>query len=637
MLKDANQTRKPLARQLMQRLGMAASLFALLTTLVTVYIEYVDESSSIEDVFTQIEEGYLGSVAEAVWLEDKDGLSLLSMGLSRLPHVVRIEVRDPDGALLASAGPPAPDELSRVLPLTRNYKDRQVAIGSLHVHATMAFIRQSALKTGLLFGLSNLVLVLAASVFLYFMVRNLIGIPLERLAVSARNLGQGQEESSFLADLEMRNLENEFGVLVRTLATMQTELQAAFSEIKSSEARYRELFTSAPIALWEEDFSAIRDRLDKLRNETDNLEDYLRTYPELVKECAGLVRIIDVNQAACRVHGAASRDELLGSVTKIFTPNSLFGFRKELLALWNGEHELAFESEVRTLAGDVREVVIHWLVLPSSHDRLDRVIVSQEDITDRVEARHSLALTVERLMQANSELERFTHAAAHDLAEPVRSIVSFSQLLERSLSNTYDKEIREYLGFLVAAAKRMQAQILGLQDYARVGEGVENRSMIDLSAAATRAIELLKEPMRLSQAEIDLHPLPRVYANFDQIADVLRNLLDNAIKFAKPGIPPSIRIAAERHGEEWIVSVTDNGIGIDPRYASDVFQIFRRLNPPSHTTGEGIGLSLCKRIIERHGGRMWVESSLGQGSAFHFALPASEGETSNVTAVAQSS
>ncbi|CAA6605390.1 Signal transduction histidine kinase [Rhodospirillaceae bacterium LM-1] len=614
------------ARQLMLRLALVSGLFALMATFAAVFIEYRDESSKIEEVFSQIEEGYLGSLTETAWLEDRDRLSLLVMGIARLPNVVHVEVRDPNGAKLSQAGAPSDDAaFRRSFHMTKRYKDRELVIGTLSVYATDVHIKDKAFENALVFGLANLFLVLAASTYLYAIVRGLISAPLGKLTLFAHRLGKGQEETAILVDLEMRHAQNEFGLLVRTLGEMQASLNKNIAELRASEERYRELFAYSPIALWEEDFSPLKERLEALRAQTDNLEAYIDAHPNFVHECASLIRVIDVNNATLRMHGANSKSELLGELSRIFTPASLRGFQLELMAIWNGKNELAFESEVRTLTGETRDVLIHWLVLPASRAKLDRVIVSQEDITERTVARHSLAVTVERLMETNSELERFTHAAAHDLAEPVRGIVSFSQLLERHLSNSYDKEIKDYLGYLVAAAKRMQTQIEGLQEYARIGEGVENREMADLDQLAKQAFGMLREQIRLTQAEIEVNFLPKAFVNADQITDVFRNLIDNAIKFRRQGARPVIRIGAERRDGEWTISVKDNGIGIDPRYASDVFQVFRRLSPPSQATGEGIGLSLCRRVIERHGGRMWLESALGQGSTFYFTLPASEG------------
>lgn len=624
---DLPPLRQSVARQLMLRLAMVGTVFALLTTVVASLIEYRDEIGKIDAVFTDIEEGYLGSVAETLWLEDHDRLALLTMGISRLPNVRYAEVRDANGALRGQAGVLGPEfDVKRNFPLSKLYRDQKLAIGQLTVAATTAPIRRTAIASGLVFGAANLLLVLTASAFLHYLLRKGVGKPLERLALSARQLGRGKPDVSFLTELEQENAGNEFGILVKTLSDMQTELVSALKELKTSERRYRELFTHSPIAFWEEDFSAVKSRLDELRGQTENLDAYLVANPGFIDECGRLASIISVNDAAARLYGAASRDDLLGALPRVLTPSSRHILRQGLLALWAGEEEMVQESEVRTLTGDLRNVVIHWLVLPADKQASCRILVSQEDITERAAARHSLALTVERLMQSNSELERFSHAAAHDLAEPVRSIVSFSQLLERRLSDSYDKEIKEYLGFLIAAARRMQAQVQGLRDYVRLGEGVDNRGGVELQDLAQKAVDFLKEPIRLAQATVEIGPLPHVYANAEQITDVFRNLIDNAVKFRRPGEPPRIRINAERIDGEWTICVADNGIGIDPRYASDIFQVFRRLNPPSHATGEGIGLSLCRRAIERHGGRMWVESSLGQGSAFHFTLPASDGE-----------
>lgn len=614
------------AKQLMLRLALVGAVFSLLTTAAASLLEYKDEIGRIEDMFSDIQEGYLGSVVETAWLEDRDRLSILAMGIAHLPNVARVEVRDAAGGLLVHAGGKHEDfDVKRDFAMVREYKGQPMVLGNLRVFASTGAIKESAIRNGLIFGLTNLILVGAAATFLYHMVRLSISQPLQRLSVSALRIGRGEDGVSFLDHLNVGNADNEFGVLIATLADMQQDLKTTHAQLASSESRYRELFTSAPIALWEEDYSSVALRLTVMKGHVDDFVAYLDANPTFVQECAALVKVIDVNDAAVRMHGAKSKQELLGSLAKVFTPTTLTSFRLALLALWNGERELTAESEMRTLAGEVRDIVVHWMIRPSSSGVQNRVIVSHEDVTERVEARHSLAITVERLMQANSELERFTHAAAHDLAEPVRGVVSFSQLLERRMSADADPEIKDYLGFLTAAAKRMQAQVQGLQDYVRIGEGVENRETADLGGLARRAADRLRETLRLAQAEIVYGPLPKVFVNAEQIADVFRNLIDNAVKFKRSGVQPVVKISAARHGDEWAVSVEDNGIGIDPRYATDVFQIFRRLNPPSRATGEGIGLALCKRIIERHGGRMWVESNLGQGATFHFTLPASDG------------
>ncbi|TAN50752.1 MAG: HAMP domain-containing protein [Rhodospirillales bacterium] len=617
--------RHSVARQFMLRLAAAGSLFALITTLIAVIFEYRRDSMQIEAILGQIEEGYLGSVTETVWLEDRDRLALLAMGIARLPHVVRVEVRDPANVMLSAAGETVDENrIERSFSLVKQYKGKPLTIGSLYVSATLRKIRADALTRMWIIGATSLSLVAAASVFIFLMARTLIASPLGRLAAYARSLGHSPSAESTLPDLGASHADNEFSDLLHAFSDMQRRISATLQDLTASENRYRDLFASSPISLWEEDFSAVKRRLLELQLETDDLDLHLVKHPELVAECASLVRVIDVNGATLRMHNAKSKEALLAGLQLIFTDSSLHGFRTGLVALMRGQTEQTFESEVRTLNGEVRDVVIHWLVPPANRENLDRVIVSQEDITESVQVRHSLSVTVERLMDANSELERFAHAAAHDLLEPVRSIVSFSQLLERHLRDSYDKEIKEYLAFLVAAARRMQTQVQGLQDYARIGEGAANREAVDLGLLAGKAVALLKESVRRTQAEITVNPLPRVFVNAEQITDVLRNLLDNAIKFQRPGVPPEIVIDAEPREGEWLISVKDNGIGIDPRYASDVFQVFRRLNPPSHVTGEGIGLSLCKRVIERHGGRIWLESSLGEGSIFHFTLPASE-------------
>ena len=228
------------------------------------------------------------------------------------------------------------------------------------------------------------------------------------------------------------------------------------------------------------------------------------------------------------------------------------------------------------------------------------------------------------LAHSNSELEQFAYIASHDLQEPLRMISSYAQLLRRRYANKLDTAADDFISYLVDGTKRMQALINDLLHYSRVGTEAKPLEPVDLEVALRDTLKDLEIRIEDSGGTVTHEPLPTVQADPVQIRQLLSNLVANGIKFHAPGQPPIVSIAAMRDGPEWRFTVRDNGIGIDPAYFKNLFQIFKRLHSGDEYSGTGIGLAVCKKIVERHGGHIWVESTLGQGSRFLFTLPAME-------------
>ena len=231
-----------------------------------------------------------------------------------------------------------------------------------------------------------------------------------------------------------------------------------------------------------------------------------------------------------------------------------------------------------------------------------------------------LERTIGRLSAMNTELERFAYVASHDLQEPLRSIISFSQLVARDYGDRLDERGRECLGFVIGGGKRLHGLITDLSTYSHVTLGAGRRQTINSRAALQHALDTLAEAPQQSGASVTIGPLPEIWGNQAQLGQVFLHLLDNAIKFRAPGRPLIIAIAAERHENEWVFGVTDNGIGFDGS-EQDIFEIFRQLHPRGRYGGQGLGLAICRRIIHDHGGRIWAESAVGRGSSFHFSIP----------------
>lgn len=619
--------RHPLAQRLVLRLGVVGIIVSLVITTVAVAVDYRLVVDRALERFDQVEQSYLASIVENTWLQDGERLGVLVLGIRNLPYMERVMVYDQDGNLLAGAGAGGAgtgDVISRSFTLSRTYLGRPQVIGRLDISASLAKIRRPVMERAWVILLANLTIVFAVSAILYWQIYPVVSRPLARIARYARMIGRSDLTDPPAIPLEPTAANDEFYDLAQAFNEMRDEIRRSYLAMQDSDSRHRMLFTSSPISLWEEDFSQVKVALEALRAENgDDLSGYLRTHPEALSGFIAKVKVLDVNDATLALHRAADRQALLGDLGRTLTEDSAAAFQRQLLAIWHGEWELTLESRVSTLDGDLRDVIVHWAV-PSGHrDRLDRVIVALEDITERKTAERSLSMTVEKMVQANSELERFAYVAAHDLREPVRGIVSFAQLLERHLAGQIDKDAEDYLQFLIAAANRMQQQVQGLLDYSRAGSGGRGYALVDMDQVMASVWESLAGDISISHAVVEIGPLPQVVGDASQLAEVFRNLVGNSLKFARAGVAPVVRVSAEQVKGDWVFSVCDNGIGIDPKYASEIFQVFRRLHGIGTYPGAGIGLATCRRIIERHGGRIWVAPAPEQGAIISFSLPGS--------------
>lgn len=232
----------------------------------------------------------------------------------------------------------------------------------------------------------------------------------------------------------------------------------------------------------------------------------------------------------------------------------------------------------------------------------------------------------EALRQSNDDLNQFAYAASHDLQEPLRMVSLYSQMLQRRYGSKLDRGADEFIGFIVGGAKRMELLLKDLLTYSQAGSSSEGPAHpVDCCDAIRRVVLNLQASLEQSQAIVTWDSLPTLYAHEVRVVQLLQNLIGNAVKY-RSADPPRIHVSAERREADWLFSVQDNGIGIAPEYAQEIFGIFRRLHAQDYP-GTGIGLAICQRIVERYGGRIWVESSIGQGSRFFFTIPTSAADS----------
>ncbi len=281
------------------------------------------------------------------------------------------------------------------------------------------------------------------------------------------------------------------------------------------------------------------------------------------------------------------------------------------------EHEIRAEGtgEVAALARDVeqmrRELVQQVAELRASHAETER-------------AHRLLHEQTRELERSNRDLEQFAYVASHDLQEPLRKVASFTQLLQKRYGGQLDERADQYIGFAVDGALRMQRLIQDLLAFSRVGRSGAEPEAVHLEAVLEQVRHDLGERIAESGAEVTHDPLPVVHGERALLAMLLMNVVGNALKFRHPERPPRVHLSARRDGDVWEVACTDNGIGIDPQYAERVFVIFQRLHPKEVYSGTGIGLALVKRVVEHHGGRVWVEPAGTGGTTVRWTLPAAQ-------------
>ena len=304
------------------------------------------------------------------------------------------------------------------------------------------------------------------------------------------------------------------------------------------------------------------------------------------------------------------------------------GFAERLVAdgLRSAEDALAQQIgtgiELQGRRKDHSEFPIEMMLSPL--ESADGVLVTAaiRDITARRQGEEQLLQKVDELNRSNEELQQFAYIASHDLQEPLRMVASYTALLARRYKGKLDSDADEFIAFAVDGASRMQHLIQDLLAYSRVGS--KGKELISTSSerALQQAIINLRGAIEGSGALVTHDPLPTVMADEMQLTQLFQNLVGNAIKYRRPGVP-SVHIAARQNGiKKWIFSVQDNGLGIESQYFDRIFGMFQRLHKREEFEGTGIGLAICKKIVERHGGAISVESAVGQGSTFRFPLAA---------------
>jgi PAS domain S-box-containing protein len=411
----------------------------------------------------------------------------------------------------------------------------------------------------------------------------------QQIGTGIELIGRRKDGSEFPIEIMLSPLESPEGILVTAAIRDISVRKGAETHLAQMEGRYRGLLEAAPDAM-------------------------------VVVNAGG--EIVLLNVRAEKEFGYR-RDELVGQAVKNIIPE---GFAERLLADGLRSVEEALAQQIGTgieLIGrrkDGSEFPLELMLSPLESPDGILVTAAIRDISVRQAAEADLLQKIDELKVSNEELGKFAYIASHDLQEPLRMVASYTQLLSRRYKGKLDAEADEFIAFAVDGANRMQRLIQDLLSYSRVGTKGQELLQTSSEEALQRALVNLRSAVEESGAVVTHDPLPTVLADGMQLVQLFQNLIGNAIKYQKPGVPRvhiSTVLGATR---QWTFSVKDNGLGIEPQYFEKIFGMFQRLHKREEFAGTGIGLAICKKIAERHGGKISVESELGQGSTFSFAL-----------------
>ncbi|MDQ6672615.1 MAG: ATP-binding protein [Chloroflexota bacterium] len=343
----------------------------------------------------------------------------------------------------------------------------------------------------------------------------------------------------------------------------------------------------------------------------------------VIVDAAGLIQIVN---RQTEVLFGYPRAEILGHPVEVLLPER---FRGRHLG-----HRAGYQSDPRTrpmgtgleLFGrrrDGSEFPVEISLSPMTLEDGETLIIGNvRDVSAHKTADERLRAAAADLARSNAELEQFAYVASHDLQEPLRMVASYTQLLARRYEGKLDADADEFIGFAVDGARRMQELINDLLTYSRVGTRALLLEAVDTNGLVDQMASDLAAAIAESKASVTRDNLPVVRGDPIQLHQLFQNLIANAIKFHRPDQAPHVHVSAGLEHGAWTFSVSDNGIGIEPRYLERIFVLFQRLHTRADYPGTGMGLAICKKIVERHGGQLGVSSAPGQGTEFHFALPA---------------
>ncbi len=410
---------------------------------------------------------------------------------------------------------------------------------------------------------------------------------------------EGEFSSGIFKD---RNGNDRTIVIVRDI----TERKKTEEDLKESEEKFRSLYSSMAegVAIHKVLYGSSNEAVDYV------IIDINPAYEHII----GLKRNVVIGKKASQLYGTGKPPylDIFAQVAESGNPALLEAFFEPM----NKHFRILITSPEKGKFATVFEDITHRKQIE------EELRLARDNLEVQVQERtKELENVNDELKNSNDELQQFAYVTSHDLQEPLRTIASFTQLLDRRYKGKLDSDADEFMDYIVDASKRMQSLIKDLLEYSKVTSKGEEFKLVNTKEIVKNIISDFHVILDENNGEVTCDSLPEVYANERLLTQVFQNLISNAIKYRKPEEPPRVHISSRKEGHEFVFSISDNGIGIDPEYFDRIFMIFQRLHTQGEYEGTGIGLAIVKKIIDQHGGRIWVESELGKGSTFYFTLP----------------
>ncbi|HEY0669902.1 MAG TPA: ATP-binding protein [Sphingobacteriaceae bacterium] len=591
----------PIRKKLMSAILLTCGAVSLLTYLAFFAYEYFTFRQSLVNQLSSLAEIIAANSTASLAFKDQESAQEILDALKARPNVVAAGLYDNDGQLfskyplnLSDNSYPKPEKqgyyfkeahLVVFQPVVQNGKHH----GTLYLKSDMKAMNERLTLYGLI-----VIIVISVTFFLAYnlskRLQKRISDPILALAETARAISDRGDYS--VRAVKMGG--DEVGLLTDAFNQMVVQIEKQNTDI-----------------------TLFNQQLEQNREELQNIMDHSVDVICTIDEVGTFVKVSD----ASKLVWGYKPEELVGTnaANLLYEDDKEISIRAEQ-DVKNGIKITNFEN--RFIRKDGKIIPLTW---SAKWDKKEKVMYCvARDATALKEAEYQLQKRAKELTASNEELEQFAYIASHDLQEPLRMVTSFLTQLEKKYKDQLDDKARLYIHFAVDGAIRMRKIILDLLEYSRVGRNNHDIELVDMNELVSEVVLFSRTTILEKEAKVIWQNLPQVYAARTPLQQVLQNLIGNSLKYQANGVKPVITIEGAETANSWQFSVTDNGIGIDPQFFGKIFTAFQRLHNNNEYSGTGIGLAICKKIIENHGGKIWVQSVPGKNTTFYFTISKSQ-------------
>jgi PAS domain S-box-containing protein len=595
-------SQRGIARRLILAMVLFSSVITLVVTAIQLYRDYNRDLLLIDSQLKQIQDVHIRSIAGSLWLLDEKGMQVLVDGILQLPDILYVEVSDGERSW-ASAGVRQTEKMiRREYPLTYQHLESEQQIGSMIAVATLERVYQRLIDKTVDILVSNAIRTFLVAGFMLLLFHFLVTRHLIDIAGFVRKQDLDQAVEPLRLDRKPGNQHrpDELDLVVNELNQMHKNLQKSFTTLKQSETKYRELYdTMAQGVIY-------RDENGLITSANNAAQEILGLSLEQMQKQSDL----NMTWRTIDEHGESIADDDFPAITTLRTGKGVNNLVMGFLHPVEKQYRWAMVSSKPASAGD--------------GDKGSLAFSTFTDITDRKKADQEREQLIQELEIKNRELERFVYTISHELKTPLVTIAGFSGILSSDIEEADKDKLISHLRHITNAVDTMSVLLDELLELSRVGRIINTPETVSMRELIQEVAKMVERQAAKRDVIIEISPdMPDVFGDKIRLREVLQNLAENAIKFSADRPDARVKVGWRDDGQDPVFYVEDNGRGIDPAYHDKIFGLFERLD--LHIEGTGVGLALVQRIMEEHGGKIWVESEgAGAGSTFCFTVPQHE-------------